>query len=660
MSSKPSWGPHSPTRHHAGQLPSADVPLWRLLRKLVAVRTTATVRLLRRSRKARSRAAVGLAAVLLAAGTVYVCVRLPSASAARILTTRASPPEGQRRAGGGDARPQDLDSVLRLGGRSRSRFAGASEPVGGADAVSGPGSASAGDAAGLGTPRGRATAEADGGAAGIVDGIVDELRSRGEGEAGYAEQLRRRAAELSVEISRFKGRAAPQSKQERLQMAARVLSTQLTALKQRAGALTLGVGGSALGVGGSGFDQAMASGRAVGGGAVGGGGKRAGAAGGGSAGGAARSMAAGSAAGGGAHSALGDGATGGLTGNGAVGTAAGSAAGGLAGGAAEAASDGVADTGGWGWRDLPSQEPTGRASTADAPLSHESTGRASTDDALCGGVRHPDFRIAMIIPWLDGGVGEAAHPPAWFPHLAATAAHSALLVDWIILHEGSLSLPPATRPPNVRLFDLHPDGIARLFSSRLSGTLSLAREEARAVEQRMMLMFGKWPRLVAEYKPAYGEIFSQWLGNYTHWGYTDFDTIVGQLPRFIERSELTEHHIVTYSFGDTDAVYLRGQWTVHRNSAGVRMVTYCIGRRPRLGKHEKGSCGFIFEALQTNQDCMAHRERQGTRMPQNWSWGRQGRVGRGRPALRHECQQRGHSPPRSAPVVRDTTNRLQG
>jgi len=55
-------------------------------------------------------------------------------------------------------------------------------------------------------------------------------------------------------------------------------------------------------------------------------------------------------------------------------------------------------------------------------------------------------------------------------------------------------------------------------------------------------------------------------------GFTDFDTILGQLPRFIERPELTQHDIVTYSFGDTEAVYLRGQWTMHRNVPAVNRL----------------------------------------------------------------------------------------
>ena len=50
------------------------------------------------------------------------------------------------------------------------------------------------------------------------------------------------------------------------------------------------------------------------------------------------------------------------------------------------------------------------------------------------------------------------------------------------------------------------------------------------------------------------------------------DIVLGQLPRFIERAELMEHHIVTYSFGDMEAVYLRGQWTMHQNSPKVNRI----------------------------------------------------------------------------------------
>ena len=41
----------------------------------------------------------------------------------------------------------------------------------------------------------------------------------------------------------------------------------------------------------------------------------------------------------------------------------------------------------------------------------------------------------------------------------------------------------------------------------------------------MRFMLEKWPRLVAEYKPAFGSIFEQYIAEYTHWGYCDLDMV---------------------------------------------------------------------------------------------------------------------------------------
>ena len=82
-------------------------------------------------------------------------------------------------------------------------------------------------------------------------------------------------------------------------------------------------------------------------------------------------------------------------------------------------------------------------------------------------------------------------------------------------------------------------------------------------------MLQRWPRLVAEYKPSFGTVFEDFLGDYSHWGYADLDMVLGNLPLFMERDELQREDIVTYAYGDMDALYLRGQWTVHRNRPEV-------------------------------------------------------------------------------------------
>mmetsp|Transcript_58410 Transcript_58410/g.115963 ORF Transcript_58410/g.115963 Transcript_58410/m.115963 type:complete len:380 (-) Transcript_58410:275-1414(-) len=150
-----------------------------------------------------------------------------------------------------------------------------------------------------------------------------------------------------------------------------------------------------------------------------------------------------------------------------------------------------------------------------------------------------------------------------------------MVVDFLMLHEGPLQdmeMPPTVRASNVRFIDVGTGGIASLIARGMGEKLHLDSSNITVLTTRMRFMFSKWPRLVAEYKPAFGTVFSEYLANYTHWGYSDLDIVVGHVVRFLERSELIEHHIVTYSFGDTEAVYLRGQWTVHQNLPNVNSI----------------------------------------------------------------------------------------
>uniref|UniRef100_A0A7S2CVX3 Uncharacterized protein n=1 Tax=Haptolina brevifila TaxID=156173 RepID=A0A7S2CVX3_9EUKA len=116
----------------------------------------------------------------------------------------------------------------------------------------------------------------------------------------------------------------------------------------------------------------------------------------------------------------------------------------------------------------------------------------------------------------------------------------------------------------------------------LGDALDLPIRNATVVIKAMRFMFEKWPRLVAEYKPTFGSIFASYLKTYTHWGYCDLDMVIGNLPLFLEESELREYDLVSYSFGDQEAVYLRGQWTMHRNAHSINTLWKGC---PHLGAH---------------------------------------------------------------------------
>jgi hypothetical protein len=70
---------------------------------------------------------------------------------------------------------------------------------------------------------------------------------------------------------------------------------------------------------------------------------------------------------------------------------------------------------------------------------------------------------------------------------------------------------------------------------------------------------------LVEFKPALGHIFADYLKGYSHWGYSDLDILFGDLPRWMTPDELNDFDIVTYGFGDQDRLYMRGQFTFHKN-----------------------------------------------------------------------------------------------
>lgn len=136
---------------------------------------------------------------------------------------------------------------------------------------------------------------------------------------------------------------------------------------------------------------------------------------------------------------------------------------------------------------------------------------------------HPEFRVAILMPWVspvDESRTSAARFPPWLPQFVATARRSSMLVDWVMLHEGPLGaaeMPLAASARNVKFVDVGFGGLAKLIARGLSEQLQLPAANVSAVGAALRFMLQRWPRLVAEYKPAFGTIFKKLLENYTHW-----------------------------------------------------------------------------------------------------------------------------------------------
>ena len=204
-------------------------------------------------------------------------------------------------------------------------------------------------------------------------------------------------------------------------------------------------------------------------------------------------------------------------------------------------------------------------------------------------------RLALILPY----VGEGPEQVPTFLNLFCQGARAAAdVADFLIVHNGVLSLDDLEFPAcqkNVALINLQS---TQAMAERLLRVLHVRRkqnlkrnngeqgeqehdekeqdEDWRIPKDRLLGLLTAhlrvYPYTLVEYKPAYGYIFQDFLEGYTHWGYTDMDMMYGDLGRHIEASEWTDYDIVTFGFGDQQRLYVKGQFTMHKNTDAVRTL----------------------------------------------------------------------------------------
>lgn len=183
--------------------------------------------------------------------------------------------------------------------------------------------------------------------------------------------------------------------------------------------------------------------------------------------------------------------------------------------------------------------------------------------------------MAIVIPFI--GQGHDAIP-SYLELFCATAAGSAGLVDFLIFHDGVFGAAnedgdgtnnPFSCPENVVFHSLESieefsRALIRVVDRKPEEELELggSREKIAGIVAKFIRSY---PYVMVEFKPAFGHIFETYLQGYSHWGYSDLDMVIGDLERWITPDELDDFDIVTYGFGDQHRLYLRGQFTFHRN-----------------------------------------------------------------------------------------------
>ncbi|MGB3531949.1 MAG: DUF6625 family protein [Microcoleaceae cyanobacterium] len=72
---------------------------------------------------------------------------------------------------------------------------------------------------------------------------------------------------------------------------------------------------------------------------------------------------------------------------------------------------------------------------------------------------------------------------------------------------------------------------------------------------------------MCDFRPAFGEIFSEYLEGFDYWGYIDIDVIVGNLDRFLTAEKLADYDVISGGRNN-----LTGYMTLYRNTEAINSL----------------------------------------------------------------------------------------
>jgi len=163
--------------------------------------------------------------------------------------------------------------------------------------------------------------------------------------------------------------------------------------------------------------------------------------------------------------------------------------------------------------------------------------------------------------------------PAWWPYLVESYRINHPSIELLVVH-ANVSRPHVSNGAHVRYEELPLGGLLSLFARQLG------IEEAKVAAK---FASGKG---LSDLKPFYGKVFEQWLpeplpptgggglggsgdGCCSHWGWVDWDLMLGDVLSVVPPSLLWAWEAVTFP-GATLGFAWAGQLTVFRNSAATR------------------------------------------------------------------------------------------
>jgi hypothetical protein len=190
--------------------------------------------------------------------------------------------------------------------------------------------------------------------------------------------------------------------------------------------------------------------------------------------------------------------------------------------------------------------------------------------------------------------------PNWLPFLCYSARRSASLADILIVTEESAHTARhwaelvRSCGESVRLVVYGADEISRIFAATFARELGWAPFKWHELQRHISRRLSRAPTtIVGDLKPLYGLVFEKLLAPYTHWSWFELETLLGDLPAFLQRSELRGFDILSFAHpgspsppaaasspstagASPDRLHLHASLAIHANRAAVnRLFLQC-------------------------------------------------------------------------------------
>ncbi len=219
---------------------------------------------------------------------------------------------------------------------------------------------------------------------------------------------------------------------------------------------------------------------------------------------------------------------------------------------------------------LPSSSSANTAGRAAEPpvLAAAATAATVAAPAATATVR-PPARIALIM------LVVGSRFPPWWPFLVASYERNAPTYTLIVVHTSALSAEDSTLPAKGRHVRYEHVPLAALQARFVQ---KLGAQPAR-VDAKFASAKG-----LSDLKPFYGHIFEELLDErvYTHWGWADWDLLLGDLDAVVPERLLWEYDALTFP-GATLGFAWAGQLSILRNDPPSRTLYTVVPNHVELG-----------------------------------------------------------------------------